>query len=554
MEGTVPNGNCNGHTNGYKVRKNGHVNGINGTNGLNGTNGKKINGKNGNTLKNWRDDFHESFEETPLVVAILTYLSYVIIVVIGYIRDNLRYLGLEKDKCLNEPKIEGFVPLYQSWENFYKRNMYNRVGDCCNRPIGSIAGAYMDVLERDSEDFNRTLELTGKKIPAMNFGSYNYLGFSENDGPCAATAVERTTSTGIGVCSSRQELGYLEIHRELDELTAEFLGVEDAITFPMGFATNSMNIPCFMEPGCLLLSDELNHASLVLGSRLTGSAIKVFKHNNMEDLEKKLKNAVVEGQPKTHRPWKKILIVVEGIYSMEGSIVCLPEIIRLKKKYKAYVYLDEAHSIGALGPRGRGVTDYFGIHPSEIDIMMGTFSKSFGASGGYIGGSKAMVNYLRANSYSIVYSCSMSPPVAQQIISSMRTIMGKNGNNDGLRRIRQLAWNTRYFRRRLREYGFIVYGNKDSPVVPILIFYPAKVAALERNCLSSGLGIVVAGFPATTIIESRSRLCLSAAHTKEMLDRALDILNQLGNELKLKYSKLSRVAEFREDDSILITN
>ncbi|XP_055957121.1 serine palmitoyltransferase 2 [Patella vulgata] len=272
----------------------------------------------------------------------------------------------------------------------------------------------------------------------------------------------------------------------------------------------------------------------------------------MDDLEKKIKTAIIEGQPRTHRPWKKILIVVEGVYSMEGSIIKLPEIIRLKKKYKAYVYLDEAHSIGALGPHGRGVTDYFGIDPNEVDIMMGTFTKSFGAAGGYIGGSKKMINYLKSYSHSSVYSSVMSPPVAQQVITTMKIIMGKNGNTDGLRRIRQLAWNTRYFRRRLQELGFIVYGNKDSPVVPILIYYPAKVVAFGRKCLADGLGIVLVGFPATPIIESRARLCLSAAHTKDMLDKALETLDKFGTELKLKYSRKSRKSEFREDDSNLL--
>ncbi|ESP02870.1 hypothetical protein LOTGIDRAFT_212374 [Lottia gigantea] len=524
-----------------KVHKNGHKNGVNGKNG------------NGHIQDDWKKDFHESFEETPLVAAILTYLCYFVMVVIGYIRENFRYYGLEEDKTISEPKLEGFVPLYQSWESFYTRNMYRRVRDCWNRPIASKAGPYIDVLERKSEDHNWHLDITGKKLNVMNLGSYNYLGFSENTGACATSSIDSVSQAGVGVCSTRQEYGYSNIHKELDTVTAEFLGVEAAITFPMGFATNSMNLPCFMQKGCLLLSDELNHASLVLGSRLTGATIRVFKHNNIKDLEKKLKTAIIEGQPRTHRAWKKILIVVEGVYSMEGSIVRLPEILELKKKYKAYVYLDEAHSIGALGPHGRGVTDYFGINPKEIDIMMGTFTKSFGAAGGYIGGSKTLINYLKANSHSAVYSCSMSPPVAKQVITSMKIIMGQMNGNDGLRRIRQLAWNTRYIRRRLQEMGFIVYGNKDSPVVPVLIYYPTKVVALSRKCLAEGLGIVVVGFPATPIIESRARLCLSASHTPEMLDKTLELFDKFGTELKLKYSKKSRIADYREDDSILIS-
>lgn len=156
----------------------------------------------------------------------------------------------------------------------------------------------------------------------------------------------------------------------------------------MGFATNSLNLPTILSPGCLVVSDEKNHASIILGLRLSGATIRVFRHNDMMDLEKVLQNAVVNGQPKTGEPWKKILIIVEGVFSMEGSVVRLPEVIALKKKYKAYVYLDEAHSVGAMGPNGRGVVEFFGSDPKDIDILMGTFTKSFGSSGGYIAGSK----------------------------------------------------------------------------------------------------------------------------------------------------------------------
>lgn len=274
----------------------------------------------------------------------------------------------------------------------------------------------------------------------------------------------------------------------------------------------------------------------------------------MEDLEDKLRFAVAEGMPRTHRPWKKILIVVEGIYSMEGSIVRLPDIIQLKKKYKAYIYLDEAHSIGALGPHGKGVVDYFGLNPKDIDIMMGTFTKSFGAVGGYLGGSKNLVNHLRVSSHSAIYSSSMPPCVIQQVISSMKIMLGKDGTNEGKQRIDTLAWNTTYFRERLVEMGFIVYGNEHSPVVPILLFMPGKISCLSRECLKRGLGIVVVGFPATPIIESRARFCLSAAHTKEMLDKALDVLDEVGDLLKLKYSRLKREPALAESDNKELKN
>ncbi|KAK6181302.1 hypothetical protein SNE40_009185 [Patella caerulea] len=525
-----------------------------GKNGVKPDGNGRVNGRNGSSSykskKNWKDNFYESFEETPLLTAILTVMCYGILVLVGHIREYLRFYSIEQNKGHTEPKIEGFVPLFQSWESFYTRNVYRRIRDCWNRPVASSAGAYIDVVECKSDDHNWSLELTEKKYHVMNFGSYNYLGFSETTGPCADSAEQCVRETSLSVTNSRQELGYTTVHQELDRKVAKFLGVEDAITFPMGFATNSMNMPCLVGKGCLLLSDELNHASLVLGSRLTGSTIRVFKHNNMADLEKKLKAALLEGRPRNHRPWKKILIVVEGVYSMEGSIVRLPEILLLKKKYKAYVYLDEAHSIGALGPHGRGVTDYFGIDPKEVDIMMGTFTKSFGAAGGYLAGSKALIRHFRLHSHSSVYSAAVPPPIAKQVISVIDIISGIDGTKKGIERINQLAWNTQYMRRRLQEMGFIVYGNKDSPVVPFIVFYPTKLASISRKALERGLGVVVVGFPATPVIEGRVRLCMSAAHTKEMLDKTLDILNQLGDELNLKYSRKTP-PDFKEDDSLL---
>ncbi|XP_055880995.1 serine palmitoyltransferase 2-like isoform X1 [Biomphalaria glabrata] len=521
--------------------KNGHKNGL------------RSNGKNGShtSQSRWDEDFFESFEETPLLVAILTYLGYGLLVVIGQIRDLMRAYGIEKDKSCTEPKLEGFVPLFLSWESFYTRNLYRRARDCWNRPISSCAGGRIDVMERVSPDYGWNFQLTGKKLNVMNFGSYNYLGFAENSGPCCDQVQAVTEKYGVGVCASRQEMGYMDIHRELDLLVAEFLGVEAAITVPMGFATNSMNMPALVSKGSLILSDELNHASLVLGSRLSGALIRTYKHNDMDDLEMKLRDAVCNGQPRTHRPWKKILIVVEGVYSMEGSIIRLPDVLRLKKKYKAYVYLDEAHSIGAMGPHGRGVVDYFGLDPRDIDIMMGTFTKSFGSAGGYIGGSKSLINHLRTQAHSFIYSTSMSPPVAQQVISVMKVIMGKDGTNQGMKHIRQLAWNTRYFRKRLQDRGYIIYGNKDSPVVPLLLYMPSKVAMFSRETLKRGMATVVVGFPATPLIETRARFCLSAAHTKEMLDEALKIIDDVGDLLRLRYSSL-KPPDFSEKDIQLI--
>ncbi|KAM3605933.1 uncharacterized protein V6R79_007550 [Siganus canaliculatus] len=481
----------------------------------------------------------ESFEQAPMYVAVMTYLGFGIVTLFGYLRDFLRAVGLEKCHLAQERKEqEDFVPLYQDFENFYTRNLYMRVRDNWNRPVCSLPGPVFDLMERVSDDYNWTFRLTGRTIHnVINMGSYNYLGFAENKPDFLKTVAEKTQQYGVGACSTRQEIGNLDLHLELEQLVAEFLQVESSMVFGMGFATNSMNIPALVGKGCLILSDELNHTSLILGARLSGATIRVFKHNNMHSLEKMLREAVCSGQPRTHRPWRKILIMVEGIYSMEGSVVLLPEIIALKKKYKAFLYLDEAHSIGAVGPSGRGVTELFDLNPADVDVMMGTFTKSFGAAGGYIAGKKELVDFLRSHSHSAVYASAMSPPVTEQIIRAMKCIMGKDGTTEGIRRIRQLADNTRYFRAKLKEMGFIIYGNDDSPVVPILLYMPGKVVAFAREMLRRKIGVVVVGFPATPITEARARFCLSAAHTRDMLDEVLHHLNEVGDALCLKFSR-----------------
>ncbi|XP_063146244.1 serine palmitoyltransferase 2 [Candoia aspera] len=487
----------------------------------------------------YKKPFNETFEETPMLVAVLTYVGYGVLTLFGYLRDFLRHWKIEKCHHATErDEQKDFVPLYQDFENFYTRNLYMRIRDGWNRPICSVPGAKLDLLERVSHDYNWTFKYTGNIIKdVINLGSYNYLGFAENAGVCKDVVAKVLSQYGCGVCSTRQEMGNLDKHEELESLVARFLGVESVLTYGMGFATNSMNIPALVGKGCLIVSDELNHASLVLGARLSGATVRIFKHNNMQNLEKLLKDAIVYGQPHTHRPWKKILIIVEGIYSMEGSIVRLPEVIALKKKYKSYLYLDEAHSIGALGPNGRGVVEYFGLKPEDVDVMMGTFSKSFGAAGGYVGGKKELIDYLRVYSHSTVYATSFSPPVVQQIITSMKCIMGEDGTTLGKLRIQQLTENTRYFRRQLKKMGFIIYGNEDSPVVPLMLYMPAKLGALGRELLKRQIGIVVVGFPATPIIESRARICLSASHNREILDTALKKLDEVGNLLLLKYSR-----------------
>ncbi|XP_027696240.1 serine palmitoyltransferase 3 isoform X1 [Vombatus ursinus] len=529
---------CNGKLHNHQKQSNGCQSGNHKRNGI-----IRETQENGKTHF-YNKPFVESFEEVPMYAAIFTYLGYGIGTLFGYLRDFLRNHGIEKCNMAVERKEQkDFVPLYQDFENFYTRNLYMRIRDNWNRPICSVPGPTFDVMERVTDDYNWTFKFTGRIIQdVINVGSYNYLGFAENSNESLTTVRNVLKKYGVGVCSSRQEMGNTDKLEELEDLVAQFLGVEAAMVFGMGFATNSMNIPALVGKGCLILSDELNHTSIILGARLSKATIRTFKHNNMQSLEKLLREAVIYGQPRSRRAWKKILILVEGIYSMEGSIVRLPEIIALKKKYKAYLYLDEAHSIGSLGPRGQGVVDYFGMDPYDVDVLMGTFTKSFGAAGGYIAGRKDLVDYLRVYSHSAVYATSMSAPIAEQIIRSMKSIMGLDGTTNGIQRIQQLAQNTRYFRKRLNEMGFIIYGNQESPVIPLLLYLPSKVAAFARILLQRKIGVVVVGFPATPIIEARARFCMSSSHTQEMLDTVLKEIDEIGNLLRLKYSRHKKSA------------
>ncbi|KAL7753625.1 serine palmitoyltransferase component [Sorochytrium milnesiophthora] len=478
----------------------------------------------------------EHLEEAPLFTLITTYLGYLVLISFGHIRD---FFGkrLRAKEYLHLLEHDGYAPLVSDFESFYSRRLYLRIRDCFNRPITNVPGRHVTLLDRRSEDSNKTFQLTGKFTKCLNLSSYNYLGFAQSHGPCADEVEKATRAFGMSTASPRMDAGSHAVHKEMESLVARFLGTEDALCVSMGFATNSTTLPALVSKGCLIISDELNHASLVFGSRLSNAAIRVFKHNDMHALENLLRESIAQGQPRTHRPWKKILVVIEGLYSMEGSICNLPGVLELKKKYKFYLYVDEAHSIGALGPHGRGVTDYYGIDPREVDILMGTFTKSFGAAGGYIAGKKSMVDYLRLRVHAQIYAEPMAIPVVQQIIASMRVMTGEDGTEDGRTRIRTLAANARYFSQQLKKKGFIVYGSEDSPVIPLLLFNPAKIPAFSRECLRRGVAVVVVGYPATPIVSSRVRFCLSAAHTKDDLDHVLRAIDEIGDRLMLKVSR-----------------
>lgn len=474
-------------------------------------------------------------DEPPYYYLLTTYLSYLILIIFGHVRD---YFGkrFRKQDYRHLQAHDGYAALNSDFDNFYIRRLKMRINDCFARPVTGVPGRYITLIDRKSDDHNLHFKHTGTTTETLNMSSYNYLGFAQSEGPCADFVEENIKRYGVTVNSARADVGTSDLHVEAEELIARFVGKESAMVFSMGFGTNATAFPALIGKGCLVISDELNHASIRFGSRLSGAMIEMFKHNDVKDLERLLREVISQGQPRTHRPWKRILVVVEGLYSMEGTMCNLPGLVALKKKYKFNLFVDEAHSIGALGPKGRGVCDYFGIDPSEVDILMGTLTKSFGANGGYVAGDKAIIDKLRVTNAGSIYGESPAPPVLAQICSALRIIAGEFIPGQGEERLQRLAFNSRYLRLGLKRLGFIVYGHDDSPIIPVLLYNPAKMPAFSHEMLKRKISVVVVGYPATPLVSSRARFCVSAAHTKDDLDRLLEACDEIGNVLQLKFS------------------
>lgn len=471
--------------------------------------------------------------EVPYYVALTTYLSYGVLFIIGSIRDIYRR---SVGKLFSRKKLhEGYAPLCKDFEDFYTRRLYHRIQDCFNRPIASAPTSWIDVVERVSYDSNKTLHQTENTIRCLNLGSYNYLGFASHDEYCTPRVLESMNKYGASACATRLDSGTTVLHNELEVLVAKYIGKPAAMVYGMGYATNSTSLPVLVGKGGLIVSDALNHASIVNGSRGSGAKIKVFQHNSASHLEQVLREAISQGQPRTHRPWKKILVVIEGIYSMEGELCRLKEIVAVAKKYKTYIYLDEAHSIGAIGKTGKGICELQGVDPADIDVMMGTFTKSFGSCGGYIAGSEDLIKYMKYSSPAHMYATSMSAPAVQQVISALEVILGLDGSKRGAKKLAQVRENSNYVRTELRNRGFEVLGDTDSPVMPVMLYNPGKIPAFSRECLKRNVAVVVVAFPATPLLLARTRICISASHTREDLDKAVKVISEVGEMCNIKY-------------------
>eukprot|EP00727_Mastigamoeba_balamuthi_P006370 m51a1_g2353 putative serine C-palmitoyltransferase (952) ;mRNA; f:595168-598511 len=440
--------------------------------------------------------------------------------------------------------LTGFMAFHMKW-------IYGPVADCFNRPIVGSPGKVIEVARRtrkvDDDGIKVTLRLAEGAEPqkCYNLGSYNYLGYGGVFPGITERVIERLHASGIALGTTPAELGVCPEQRKAEQMIAQFLGKEDAMSVPMGFATNSHVIPTIAGSDGLVVSDELNHASIVTGIRTSGSTVRVFRHNDVAHLEAILRRAT---SAEERGRWSRILIVVEGLYSMEGEVCPLREIVALKAKYGAMLFVDEAHSIGAVGPTGRGVCEYHGVDTRHVDVLMGTFTKSFSAVGGYVAASARVVSYLREHCPASITGASMSPPCAQQVVSVLEHLQSAEGQ----RLIRQLRENSILFRRRLTEAGCLLLGPADIPVVPMLISHLAKMISCSRQLLRRGVASVIVAYPATPFTGMRARFCITGAMTAAEVEECAAHVVDVARRLRIVFRSPAEVAQsLAEADKLL---
>lgn len=345
----------------------------------------------------------------------------------------------------------------------------------------------------------------GKERNFLNFCSYNYLGYSFH--PEVIADVQNTVANyGTGAVSAPLLSGYYDLSAQLESRIAQFKGKEDAMIFPTGYGANLGVLSCLLKPGDVAVMDILSHASIYDGARLAGANIKVFSHNNAEHLEKILKGLDT----------KRVIVCVEGVYSMNGDLVNLPEIVSVCKKYGVRILLDEAHSTLIFGENGRGVAEHFGLE-DQIDITIGTFSKSFGAIGGFAVGSAPLISYLKMYARSYVFSCAMAPHTAAGILKVL-DIYEKDKSL-----LVKLWENTRYMQQQLKEAGLDI-GGSQSQVIPVIVGNDRRLREISRTIHGQGLYTGVVTYPAVSSKRTRLRLSMSSNHTKEQMDTCVQII------------------------------
>lgn len=368
----------------------------------------------------------------------------------------------------------------------------------------------IDVLEGSNGPI---ITVNDKKM--INLASNNYLGFATRPELIEAD-VEATKHYGAGAGAVRTINGTLDIHQKLEEKIAEFKGTEAAIAFQSGFNCNMGAISAVMKKGDAILSDELNHASIIDGCRLSGAKIIRVNHQDMEDLEAKAKAATESGE------YNKVMYITDGVFSMDGDVAKIPEIVEICEKYNVITYVDDAHGTGVMG-HGHGTVKHFEMQ-DHIDFQMGTLSKGIGVVGGYVAGTKQLITWLKSQARPFLFSTSLTPGAAGACIKAIDLIEEHPEYVDTL-------WNNaNYFKAELKRIGYDI-GKSETPITPVIVGDEKLAQEFSKKLLENGVYVKPIVYPTVPLGTGRVRNMPNAGHTKEMLDDAIKVYEKVGKEL-----------------------
>jgi len=356
----------------------------------------------------------------------------------------------------------------------------------------------------------------GKEV--INLSSNNYLGLTTHKSLRRA-AIEAVRTHGVGAGAVRTIAGTMDLHMALEEQIAKFKGTEACVVFQSGFTANAGTVAAILGKDDLILSDELNHASIIDGCRLSRATIKVFKHKDVADCERLCKET--ESWP-GHK-----LLITDGVFSMDGDIAPLPELCSLAEKFNCIMMVDDAHASGVLGRNGRGTVDHHACH-GRVHIQVGTLSKAIGAMGGYVCGSRELIDFLYHRARPFLFSTGHPPAVAATCQAAFTLL----DSADGEKLIKKLWSNTKFFQRRLKKLGFSI-GATQTPITPIHVGEAAKAFEFSRRLYDAGVYIPGVGFPTVAEGKARLRAIVTATHKRADLDRACEIIADVGRGLGL---------------------
>ncbi|NOS92847.1 MAG: aminotransferase class I/II-fold pyridoxal phosphate-dependent enzyme [Cyclobacteriaceae bacterium] len=397
-------------------------------------------------------------------------------------------------------ELDYINPLQEKVNRFTRANLLKQAG----------LYPYFRVIESDQDT---EVIVNGQKV--LMFGSNSYLGLT-NHPEIKRKTIEAVKKYGSGCAGSRFLNGTLDIHLELEEKLADFVGKEEAIVFSTGFQVNIGVIPALVGRHDYLILDELNHASIIEGGSLCLGQVRKYRHNNMESLEKVLDNCA---------PDKLKLIALDGIFSMDGDIANLPEIVRLADKYNATIMVDDAHALGVIGEGGRGTASHFNL-THHTDLIMGTFSKSLASIGGFIASDRATIHYLKHHARSLMFSASISPAATASALAALEIVKAEP------ERIEQLWTNTYYAMSELRRLGFDI-GVSCTPIIPIYIRDDVKTFQLAQMLLQEGVFVNPVASPAVSKENSLIRFSLMATHTPAQIESAINKIYTLAKRLEI---------------------